>query len=56
MTITFCLIPSISLGVLREWSGFDHFPYSILNYDNKLWGPPGPGAPGGLLHGGPYFI
>ena len=36
MTITFCLIPSIPLGVLREHSGFNHFPYSILNYENKL--------------------
>ena len=36
MTITFCLIPSIPLGVLREHSGFNHFPYSILNYKNKL--------------------
>ena len=38
MTITFCLIPSIPLGVLRECSGFNCFPYSILNYENKLWG------------------
>ena len=36
MTITFCLIPSIPLGVLREHSGFNHFLYSILNYENKL--------------------
>ena len=38
MTITFCLIPSIPLGVLREHSGFNHSPYSILNYENKLSG------------------
>ena len=25
-----------SLGVLREHSGFNRFPYSILNYENKL--------------------
>ena len=37
MTITFCLVPSIPLGVLRECSGFNRFPYSILNYENKLW-------------------
>ena len=51
MTITFCLIPSIPSGVLRERSGFNHFSYSILNYENKLWGRIA--APG---HGGPYFI
>ena len=37
MTITFCLIPSIPLGVLREYFGFNRFPYSILNYENKLF-------------------
>ena len=37
MTITFCLIPSIPSGVLREHSGLNHFLYfSILNYENKL--------------------
>ena len=36
MTITFCLVPFIPLGVLRECSGFNCFPYSILNYENKL--------------------
>ena len=30
MTITFCLVPFILLGVLREHSGFNHFLYSIL--------------------------
>ena len=30
MTITFCLVPIIPLDVLRECSGFNHFPYSIL--------------------------
>ena len=25
-----------TLGVLSEHSGFNHFPYSILNYENKL--------------------
>ena len=30
MTITFCLVPFIPLGVLRERSGFNHFPYFIL--------------------------
>ena len=30
MTITFCLVPYIPLGVLREHSGFNRFPYSIL--------------------------
>ena len=30
MTITFCLVSFIPLGVLRECSGFNHFPYSIL--------------------------
>ena len=30
------MIPSIPLGVLRERSGFSHFLYSILNYENKL--------------------
>ena len=37
MTITFSLIPSIPLGVLRELSGFNRFPYYILNYENKLF-------------------
>ena len=37
MTITFCLVPFIPLGVLREGSGFNHFPYFILNYENKLF-------------------
>ena len=36
MTITFCLVPFIPLGVLRKCSEFNHFPYSILNYENKL--------------------
>ena len=36
MTITFCLVPSIPLGVRSECSGFNRFPYSILNYENKL--------------------
>ena len=36
MIITFCLVPFIPLGVLRERSGFNHFLYSILNYENKL--------------------
>ena len=36
MTITFYLVPSIPLDVLRERSGFNRFPYSILNYENKL--------------------
>ena len=31
MTITFCLVPFIPLGVLRDRSGFNHFPYSIFN-------------------------
>ena len=31
MTITFCLVPFIPLGVLSEYSGFNHFPYSIFN-------------------------
>ena len=30
MTITFCLVPFIPLGVLRERSGFNRFPYSIF--------------------------
>ena len=30
MTITFCLVPFIPLGVLREHSGFNRFPYSVL--------------------------
>ena len=37
MIITFCLVPFIPLGVLREHSGFNRFPYSILNYENKLF-------------------
>ena len=36
MTITFCLIPSIPSGVLRECSGFNHFLNFSLNYENKL--------------------
>ena len=36
MTITFCLIPSILFGVLRKCSGFNHFSYSILNYESEL--------------------
>ena len=36
MTITFCLVPFIPLGVLRERSGFNRFPYSILNHENNL--------------------
>ena len=36
MTITFCWVPFIPLGVLSERSGFNHFLYSILNYENKL--------------------
>ena len=36
MTITFRLVPFIPLGVLRERSGFNHFLYTILNYENKL--------------------
>ena len=36
VTITFCLVPFIPLGVLREHSGFNRFPYSILNYENNL--------------------
>ena len=31
MTITFCLVPFIPLGVLMERSGFNHFLYSIFN-------------------------
>ena len=27
----FCLVPFIPLGVLREHSGFNRFPYSIFN-------------------------
>ena len=36
MTITFCLVPFIPLAVLSEHSGFNHFPYSILNYEIKF--------------------
>ena len=36
MTVTFCLLPFIPWGVRRECSGFNHFPYSILKYENKL--------------------
>ena len=36
MTITFCLVPFIPLGIHSERSGFNLFPYSILNYENKL--------------------
>ena len=36
MTITFCLVPFIPLAVLSEHSGFNLFPYSILNYEYKL--------------------
>ena len=43
MTITFCLVPFIPLGVLREHSGFNHFPYSIFKGDyilyEELWLP-----------------
>ena len=37
MTITFCLVPFIPLGVLRECSGFNHFPYSIFKGDYILY-------------------
>ena len=36
MTITFCLVPFIPLGVLREHSGFNHFLYSIFKGDYVL--------------------
>ena len=36
MAITFCLVPLIPLGVLRECSGFNHFPYSIFKGDYIL--------------------
>ena len=36
MTITFCLVPFIPLGVLSEHSGFNRFLYPVLNYENKL--------------------
>ena len=36
MLITFCLIPSVPLGVGSEHSVFNCFPNSILNYENKL--------------------
>ena len=36
MTITFCMVPFIPLAVLSECSEFNLFPYSILNYENKL--------------------
>ena len=41
VTITFCLVPFIPLGVLREHSGFNHFLYSILIGDyilrSRIW-------------------
>ena len=37
MTITVCLVPFIPLGVLRERSGFNHFPYSIFKGDYILY-------------------
>ena len=37
MTVTFCLVPFILLGVLREHSGFNHFPYSIFKGDYILY-------------------
>ena len=36
MTITFCQVLFIPQGVRSEHSGFNHFLYSILNYENKL--------------------
>ena len=36
VTITFCLIPSIPLGVHSERSGFNHFPYFIFKGDYIL--------------------
>ena len=32
----FCLVPFIPLGVLREHSGFNRFPYSIVIGDYIL--------------------
>ena len=40
MTITFCLVPFIPLGILRERSGFNRFPYSIFKGDYILYEVP----------------
>ena len=37
MTITFRLVPFIPIGILRERSGFNHFPYSIFKGDYILY-------------------
>ena len=36
VTITFCPVPFIPSGVLRECSGFNHYPYSIFKGDYIL--------------------